>query len=206
MAPLGIRVAAMALGVLVVAGCSPQEPLTSSGLAADSDAFTVTQSLVAEEVAKVQESLGKPAAQPESGLALATVQRLVQDRLIGEEADRLGVTVTQTEVEQGVAELAAARGGTEALNQAALEAGVPVDAIETVVRTSLLATAIGQHLAPTAEQNVQVQAAHDALRSLSESTRLAVAPRYGAWDHDTLGITSDQSFVRTAPIADPGLS
>ncbi len=206
MAPAGIRVAALALGVLVLAGCNTQEPLTSSGLAADSDAFTVTQSLVADEVAKVQQALGKPESEPDPGLALANVQRLVQDRLIGEGAERLGVTVTQTEVEKGVADLATARGGTEALDQAALQAGVPLDAIETVVRTSLLATAIGEHLAPAGDQSARVQATHDALQALSESTHLAVAPRYGAWDHDTLGIVSDQTFVKTAPIADPGLS
>jgi hypothetical protein len=203
---VGKRAAALALGVLVLSGCSSQEPIGSSGLAADSDAFQVTQSLVAEEVAMVQTALAKPPAQPEVGLAKSNAERLVQDRLIAEEALRLGVSVTQTEIEKGVADLAAARGGKQSLDEAALQAGVPIESIDAVVRTNLLAGAIGQHLAPSGDATAQNAAARQALTSLSESTHLKVAPRYGRWDHDSLSIVSDQSVVKTAPIPEPSLS
>lgn len=193
---MGRRViAALGLGVLALAGCSP----VASGEAAFSDEFRVSQSDVDAEVGLVLAALGQPTGQPPEGLAAATTQRLVQDALFAAKAAELGVEVTQGQVESGLEELAAQNGGQEALDQAALQAGIAPASVEDFVRTSLLFTGIGTALEPGGDAVAQRDVARAALAEYSESIDVQVAPRYGTWDDAQLSIVSGSSVVSPAP-------
>lgn len=192
-------VVALGVGVLVLAGCSStgsgESVLVDSGQAAVSDVFRVSQQEIADDVGLVLEGLGQPPGEPPAGLASATTERVVLYRLIDAYAEANGVEVTRTEVEEGLEELAAANGGEDGLRQAALSAGIPVEALERTIRTNLLVTGIGSGINPSGELAAQLESAREALSEYSESIDVAVAPRYGTWDDEALAIIPGSSLT-----------
>jgi len=187
-------VVAVGVGVLLLSGCSA----VGAGQAAVSEEFQISQVDVEAEVRAVLEGIGQPPGEPPSGLALATTQRLVQDALFQAKAADLGVQVTPAEIEQGVADLAASNGGLEALQQAALQAGIPADAIDDFVRTNLLFNEIGQVLDSSADTAAQQAATREALAEYSDQIGLEVSPRYGTWNAQTLEIVPGSTVAEPA--------
>jgi hypothetical protein len=125
---------------------------------------------------------------PPADLALATTQRLVQDALAGAAAEDLGIEVTKGDVEDGLVALAEQNGGQEALEQAALQAGIPPESLEDFVRTNLRFQEIGATLGATGDPQA-------ALAEYSDRIDLQVAPRYGTWDATQLVIVPGSSVV-----------
>ncbi len=194
------RVLALGLGGLLLAGCSAsgtdQSHVLDAGQAAVSDDFVISQSAVNESVEAVLSASGQPPGEPPAGLATSTVQRLVQGEVIASLAESSGVSVTATQVEQGVADLAEQNGGMDALADLALQSGIPADAIDDTVRTNLLVAGIGAQLDPAGDATSQLEATGAALTELSQATNVAVAPRYGTWDDAKLGISTGSSVVQ----------
>jgi hypothetical protein len=192
-------VVALVAGVLVLAGCgstgSGQSVVFESGQAAVSEAFRVSQQEIADDVGLVLIGLGQPPGEPPAGLAKVTTERVVLNRLIASFAEANGDEVTRTEVEEGFEELAVANGGEDALLEAALGSGIPAEALEDTVRTNLLVIEIGSRLNPSGDIAAQVAATQVALSAYSESIEIAVAPRYGTWDDQTLAIISGSSLT-----------
>lgn len=185
---MGRRVAVLAgagLVTLVLAGCGGA---VAGGDAAVADTFRVTQAQVAEQVAAVQAAGGQPTAEPPAGLAAASVQRLVITEVVSGVAAELGVTVPESEVSADVAALVADNGGQDALDAAALQAGIPPEAIDDVVRVNLLVAAIGRELDPEGEGGAQLAAAQERLVEHSRAVDVQVAARYGTWNHESLAV------------------
>ena len=195
-------VVALGAGVLVLAGCSStsseESVLVESGQAAVSDEFRVSQQEIADDVGLVLVGLGQPPGEPPAGLASATTERVVLYRLIDSFAESTGVDVTRTEVEEGLEELAAANGGPDGLREAALSAGIPVEALERTIRTNLLVTGIGAGINPSGDLEAQLESARVALSEYSESIDVAVAPRYGTWDDQALAIIPGSSLTESS--------
>ena len=192
-------VIALGAGVLVLAGCSStgsgESVAVNSGQAAVSEVFRVSQQEIDDDVSLVLAGLGQAPGEPPAGLASATTERVVLNRLIDSYAEANGVDVTRTQVEQGFEELAAANGGPDALREAALGAGIPAEALEGTVRTNLLVIEIGSGLSPSGDIAAQVETTRVALSEYSESVAVAVAPRYGTWDDQTLAIVPASSLT-----------
>jgi parvulin-like peptidyl-prolyl isomerase len=180
--------------MLLLSGCSA----VGSGQAAISEEFQVSQADVDAEVRAALEGLGQPPGEPPSGWALATTQRLVRDALVQAKAADLGVQVTQAEIEQGVAGFAASYGGLEALEQAALQSGIPVEALDDFVRSALLVEEIGQVLEPSADAAAQQAATSAELAEYSDEIGLEVSPRYGTWNSETLEIVPGSTVAEPA--------
>jgi hypothetical protein len=188
---MGRRVGILAvagLATLVLAGCGSSSEGMAAGDAAVAETFRITQAQVAEQVAAVQAAGGQPTAEPPAGLTVASVQRLVITAVVGRVAEEVGVSVSDAEVDADVAQLVADNGGKDALEAAALQAGIPPDAIDDVVRVNLLVSAIGRTLQPDGEGGAQVAAAQERLAAYSREADVQVAPRYGTWDHASLAV------------------
>lgn len=197
-----VFVAGLGLGALVLAGCgsgpSTRQALTG-GLAARSDAFTVTQAEVDQDMTAVLTALGRAPGDPPAGMANAVVERLVQGDLIDAWAETLGVALTAGQVSAGVAQLAEANGGMEALDQAALQSYIPSSAVTDVVRTNMLFAEAGRKLAADVTEDQQTAAATTALMEYAASIDVEVAPRYGAWDDTRLRVVAGSSVSSPAP-------
>ena len=183
---------ALGCGALVLAGCgtdgSTQSVQVDSGQAAVSSEFRVSQAEIADDVALVLSGQGLPPGEPPAGLAGATTERVVRDRLVSSYAEGNGIELTRTQVEQSLEQLATANGGEEALNDLALQSGIPPQALEEYVRTDLLVTAIGQKLDAAGDEAAQLEAARAALSEYSAAIDVEVSPRYGTWDDAQLQI------------------
>lgn len=190
--------AAVGIGVLALSGCSVA---TDSMQAAVSDQFTISQGEVDTQVGEVLTGLDRAPGQPPAGLALAVTQRLVQDALAQSRAAQDNLVVTPAEVEQGMTQLAANNGGQAALDQAALQAGIPKSALATTIRTQLLVAKIGQKLDPAGEATAQQAAAAAELAAYSDTIDVRVAPRYGTWNDKSLSIEPGSSVASPAPSA-----
>lgn len=190
--------AGLGCGLLVLAGCSGTGPgqsvVLDSGQAAVSSEFRVSQEQVADESALVLSGLGRPPGDPEPGLAVRTTERLVLNELIDSYAAANGLQVTRTEIEQGLQALTAQNGGQEALENLALQSGIPLSSLEDTVRTNLLVSDIGSRLDASGDPGPQVEAARVALTQYSEDIEVAVAPRYGTWDDERLAIVPDTAL------------
>ncbi len=198
-----MRGRAMALvgGALLLAGCSTtgseQSMLVDSGQAAVSREFRLSQSDIAESVGLFLAASGEAAGDPPPGLATFTTQRLTQQLLIQSYAAREGVEVTRTEIEDQMEQLEADSGGSAALAQLALQAGIPPEELEETVRTELLVVAIGQALSGSEEPDLQAGAIERVLTAYSDEIGVEVAPRYGAWDDQRLVI------IPGSPLSEP---
>jgi hypothetical protein len=195
---------ALSCGVMVLAGCSTngsaQSVAVDSGQAAVSQDFRIAQSEVADDVSQVLSDQGQPPGEPPAGLATATTQRLVQNRLIESYAALNGLELTRTQVEQGLAQLATDNGGQEALESLALQSGIPKAALEDFERTQLLLTAIGEKLDPSGDAAAKGEATRVALTEYSAAIDLEVAPRYGTWDDTRL------SIIPGSPVTTPSVA
>jgi hypothetical protein len=190
---------ALSCGVMVLAGCSTngsaQSVALDSGQAAVSQDFRIAQSEVADDVSQVLSDQGQPPGEPPAGLASATAQRLVQARLIESYAALNGLELTRTQVQQGLEQLATQNGGKEALNNLALQSGIPIGALEDTVRTQLLITAIGERLNPSGDAQAKGESTRVALSEYSDAIDVEVSPRYGTWDDAQLSIVPGSSVT-----------
>jgi hypothetical protein len=178
----------MALGALALAGCAGVD----SGQAAVSDAFRVSQAEVDAQVREVVGQVQQAPGDPQAGVALGTAQRLVQDALTQAKAAELGVSVTEAEVQAGVAELRTQYGDQATLEQAAAEANIPASQIDDFVRNRLLVERIG------AELGGGVAEAGAALGEYSQAVGVEISPRYGTWDPATLQIVPGSAVAEPA--------
>ena len=183
---------ALGVGVMVLAGCSTngsaQSVAIDSGQAAVSQDFRIAQSEVADDVSQVLSDQGQPPGEPPAGLASATTQRLVQNKLIESYAATNGIELTRAQVQQGLEQLATENGGREALNNLALQSGIPISGLEGTVRINLLVTAIGEKLSPSGDAQAKGEATRVALSEYSDAIDIEVSPRYGTWDDAQLSI------------------
>lgn len=196
------RAISMCCGVLVLAGCgsggSGQSVVLDSGQAAVSAQFRVAQQEVADSVGLVLAGLGEAPGDPPPGLATATTQRIVLNRLIASYSEANGITLTQTQVEDGLSTLAAENGGADALRALALQAGIPAEELEDTIATNLLVTAIGKKLNAAGDTAAQSESARLALAQYSGQIDVEVAPRYGTWNDELLGIVPGSTLTQSA--------
>jgi hypothetical protein len=190
------RRTALALGglALVLGGCGA----TDAGQAASADTFRIAQAQVDDQVRAVQAQVQDAPGAPPAGLALATTQRLVRDQLVLGLAGEQGLSVTQGEIEAGVAELAEQYGGQEGLELTAAQAGVPADQIEAFVEVNLLLEQL------TAQAGGDQATAAAALGEYGDEVDLRISPRYGTWDPATLTIVPGSSVAEPAEPAAAG--
>ena len=98
-------------------------------------------------------------------------------------------------------QLATENGGQDALNDLALQSGIPISGLEATVRTNLLVTAIGEKLNPSGDAQAKGESTRVALSEYSAAIDVEVAPRYGTWDDAQLSIVPGSS-VTTPSVAE----
>ena len=142
---------------------------------------------------------GQPPGEPPAGLASATTERVVLYRLIDSYAEANGVDVTRTQVEQGLEQLAGRqRWPGRGCVRRSLSDGIPMEALERIVRTNLLVTRSAPGSIPAGTSRPRLEAPGVALSEYSESIDVAVAPRYGTWDDQTLAIIPGSSLTESS--------
>ncbi|WP_431962816.1 SurA N-terminal domain-containing protein [Actinacidiphila sp. bgisy160] len=124
-----------------------------------------------------------------SDLQRNVVHRLVQNEVIEQAADDIGVSVTRREVQAARTASEQQAGGKAALEAQLLQtyAMVPAD-IEESIRTDLLMQKVAAHYGADVQTPEGQTALIKVLRDTSRKLRIDVNPRYGMWNSDKLDL------------------
>jgi hypothetical protein len=189
-----LAAALIAVSVLLVSSCSSMQ----AGSAATSTLGNVTERDLTEQVQEALTAEGQNADEPNASLTIKTLNRLVLGQLVGNLASRMGITVTQGQVDSQLATYEAENGGQQAVANAFVTNGIPPSQITTVILINLQAAAIAQALLPNGTQQEQNAALTKALSALSEEVQVQISPRFGTWDPTQI-MVGPPAFDLSAP-------
>lgn len=190
----GLMATVLAIGL---AGCG--QPASAAAVVGDTE---ISLDQIDEQLKAINEVLGAPADAASVELTSALVRNNIVYTLVEKTAADLGATVTETEVDERLADQTAFIGGEDQLLQQAAQLGISPDLIATDVRVSLLSDAIVQSVPGAAEasEQEQQQLLVELIQAQSEASNVEVNPRFGYWDIPSLSIVPDPD----APAAAPG--
>ncbi|MCW2622310.1 MAG: hypothetical protein JWL64_1912 [Frankiales bacterium] len=165
-----------ALSALALTGCGSGPSL--GGAAAVVGDGAVSMNTIKHEVQRVStDPAASKAAADLPALQTELLDTLVQLRVAEQAADDAGVSVTQSEVDAQLADLADQNGGQEQLAQAAWAAGFSPDLLRTLARTQALRVALGDALtADVPVSQSDLKAAYDARIGDFDQVRLVHLP------------------------------
>jgi hypothetical protein len=206
-------VAAAALAAVLLSGCASSlagSATVVGGVAvSDRDIAVAVDELLAQVA-------GVEGAQPidEATATRVTVERYTRSLLFAEAAAREGITVTQAEVDEIVAQTVEGQFGGDRVafeNALATQQAVPASEVGEFARDFVLRTKVVEKVAPTGDTEV----ISEYLVRLSDEIGVEVSPRFGTWDaaNVSVGAVPDDLStpapaapqpVRPAPIAPAG--
>jgi len=178
----------LAAAAVLVVGLSACSGVGQAGSAATVGDQAISEQDLAGTVDAIAVQRGGRAGEPDAALVTEVLQRLIITDLVDKVAQDLGVVVTQAEIDNSLLGLQEQLGGREALEQAFLDSGIPVDQIEEQVRLSAQVQAIGLALVPDADAAGQQQAVVQYVTGFGLEQGITVSPRFGSWDPMTLQI------------------
>lgn len=165
-----------------------------AGAAAVVDGRQITVETVQAKVAAVRAAQERTpqAAQlieASSDLQRNVVHRLVQNEVIEEAAQDVGVSVTRNELQEARGDTEKQAGGKAALEAQLLQtyAMVPAD-IDESIRTDLLMQKVAAHYGADVQTPEGQTALIKVLRDTSKKLNIDVNPRYGKWNSDKLDL------------------
>lgn len=178
-----IAITAVGMAILLSA-CGASKP----GAAAIVGDDRISDSQLAEVVQETLVALGQPKDAPADQLTGQVLQRMVTMSLVDTLAAQEGVVATQGEIDGLTRQYEAQAGGREQVEQTFVQQNVAPSMIAPLIRLNILATKLGQKLAPAADANGQTQSVVAALGALSTAEGTSIAPRYGTWSAEQLAL------------------
>lgn len=176
-----IAVASMLVVGGLVAGCGPE----LAGSAAVVGDARITDVQLSDQVNTVTAALGIETSGKANQIVL---DRLIRSQLYADLATKLGITISDGEVQQFINETETQVGGKQALVDQLLQSGVPEGEVFGFARTFLQQRAIAAKLADGKSQEEQGAILGEAVIRLSEELNTQVSPRFGVWDAQKLSV------------------
>jgi parvulin-like peptidyl-prolyl isomerase len=188
------------LAGLVASACAT--PVKAGAAAIVGDQRVTTSSVEATSTSVQEQAEAEDLGELDGAtLNRITVERAIRSLLTAELAEREGVTVSQGEVDDYLAQIDD-EGQTDQLTLDALNNGVPSNEIRDEVHDFLLRQKVGEELVsgtgPEAEQE-RLAAINDAMIALAEETNVSVSPRYGTWDAETISVLPPEDDLSRLP-------
>ncbi len=181
----------------VLAGCGPDR----AGSAVVFGSERITDETVAAKAATLATALKLPLDKQITGV---TVQRLTSNAIVEEAASQAGITVTQGQVDELIDEAVKSNGGREQFEQLAIQQGLLPEDVPLQARISLLASGLGEKLAPGADQQAASTVIAQDLVRVSNELKVTVSPRFGVWNSDQLRLDAPPNDLsKPIPTSDP---
>lgn len=178
----------LAIGALAMAGVLAACGATQAGDAAVVGSDRITDAQLADVVQATLVAQGQPKDAPADQLTGQVLQRMVTMALADQFAAENGVTVTQGEVDAFIRQYEAQAGGRQQLEQTFLQQNVAPSVLPSLIRLNILAKKLGIALDPAGDAQAQNQAVFQALADYSVTVGTSIAPRYGSWSPEQLGL------------------
>jgi hypothetical protein len=176
-------------GLIPAAGIAVLAILLSAcgGPMAASSAVIVGEQAVANTtldnyVSDLHRALNEPVDEADFAVTQAALNRLILENLVDQSGARLGIVVTDAQIQGAIATADATLGGHDKLLAALLESQIPPTAINNAFRLSLTLEKMGPALVPGTDTQAQQQAVYDYVFNLAAEIGVTPNPRYGTWN------------------------
>ena len=197
---------ALAAGALLLAGCSSTE-VPSAAAVVGSEEIPLAE--LDDQLREINEVLGIPPTAASPQFTQTVLGNNVVWQLIDQAADSLGLSVTETEVQEFLVDVAEFGGGPDQFLVSQAQNGVAPSMVEPLARTDLLATEIVAELSDGGNigDREKIEVLRIALQEYGEEAGVTVNPRFGYWSGEQLRITDDPNApVRSSDSLEiPGL-
>ncbi|MEU1625724.1 SurA N-terminal domain-containing protein [Streptomyces sp. NPDC020096] len=201
-ATLSLTAAALLAATPLITSCGAEHP----GAAAVVGGQTISMSALQSQVKAVRDAQGgtQQSAQlieATGDLDRSTLNSLVFDRVLDRAAQQAGVTVNRAQVQESRAAAEAQAGGTAALRDQLLQQyAVAPGGIDDFYRVQAEAQALAHQLGVDLSTPDGQATVTKSLVKTAQSMHVAVNPRYGTWNAQTLtlGNTTDPWLHRAA--------
>lgn len=185
--PRGLRALGLAATVGLLAACSP----THAGAAAVVGDQRLPVSQVQDEVQQISQEA--PGISSQSQLSRSIVGRWVYGELLDGIAQRQGITVSQGEIDQRIAQVKAQAGSDAAFAQIVANAGTSMehldDLVKLIIQRDKIVQKISQEQNVGSDQNAQEKAFLEVLAKQRSREQVSVNPRFGKLNTSTYDIT-----------------
>jgi hypothetical protein len=148
-------------------------------------------------VSDLHRALNQPVDQADFEAMQAALNRLILENLIDQSGAKLGIVITDADIQAAIAAAEASLGGRDQLLAALLESQIPPSAINNAFRLSLTLAKMGPVLVPGTDTKAQQQAVYDYVLNLAAEIGVTPNPRYGTWDAAQLKLGALPSDLST---------
>jgi hypothetical protein len=175
---LAAPLAAAALTLALAACSSTQQP----GAAALVSGQAISTNTVAAQADEINTFLGDGAVQSQAELNRQVVGAYVQEQVLNEAAQREGVTVTATQVDDLISQAAEQSGGQAEFEKGlAAQRGVAPSQVPNFMRAVLQYQGLVAKLG-TGDQQAGALKVNELIAQVTADSGVSVNPRFGAWD------------------------
>jgi SurA N-terminal domain len=198
---VALVVVPLAMAVLSACGSSGALP----GSAAVVGQQTISESSVLADAREVQAYAAANNAQAPDAQALirAQIQREVSSILYASLAEQHNITVSQGDVDTLIAQAVGASNKDAAVQQIALNYGVPPSQFDAYVHDAIVEQKLEAVLAPGKTGDAASAVVLDALIAEANSLGVQVSPRYGTWNPKTAQVDPPPSDVASSASPSP---
>jgi hypothetical protein len=190
-----VAAAAAATAILALSACSDQ----TAGSAALLGDTRITDQQLTAQVEDVLVAKGQPATSSDQNLVQQTLGRMITIELVDRLAAREGVSVTQGQIDEQVANYTGQAGSEQAMQDLFIQENVAPSQVEAFVKLQIQAQDLGIKLDPHGSAEEQGAAVFEAASALSVDLDTTVSPRYGTWDPASLAVGAVPSDLSTPP-------
>ena len=174
-----IPAAGIALVAILLSACGGPVAASSAAIVGEQ---AVANTSLDSYVSDLHRALNQPVDQADFTATQAALNRLILEALIDQSGAKLGITITDAQIQSAIATAEASLGGHDQLLAALLQSQIPPSAIDSAFRLSLTLEKMGSILVPGTDANAQQQAIYDYVLKLAAEIGVTPNPRYGTWD------------------------
>lgn len=182
---LAVAAAAAAVTGLLLSACGGPNAAASAVVIGSESVSNTTLSTFVADVHRQRE---QPVDQVDAKTTTAALNRLIIENLVAQSAAKLGVTVTDAEVQSVILKAEADYGGRDGLVADLLNSDIPESNLEDAFRMSIRLQKMGGVLLPDGEMQAQQQAVYEYVFNLAAELKPEVNPRFGTWNQEGLKV------------------
>ncbi len=191
------------LAVAVLSACGSSGALPGSAAVVGQQ--TVSESSVLADAREVQAYAAAKNVQAPDAQALirAQIQREVSSILYASLAEQHDITVSQGDVDTLIAQAVGASNKDAAIQQIALNYGVPPSQFDAYVHDAIVEQKLEAVLAPGKTGDAASAVVLDALIAEADALGVQVSPRYGTWNPKTAQVDPPPSDIASSASPSP---
>jgi hypothetical protein len=189
-----VPAAGIALVAILLSACGGPVAASSAAIVGEQ---AIANTTLDNFVSDLRRALNQPVNQVDLAVTQEALNRLVLENLADQSGAKLGIIVTDAEIQARIASAEEALGGRARLEAALLESQIPPSAMNGAFRLALMLEKMGPVLVPGTDTQAQEVAVYEYVIALASDIGVTPNPRYGTWDAKQLKLGALPSDLST---------